>query len=197
MTVELLARVPTGDSAQPTLDDLMVQVATGDQLAFAAVYDRLAALALNVSTRILRDRSLAEEVTQEAFVQIWMTAGSFNASKGSVESWAATIARRRAVDCVRAVQASRRRDGTLSGQTRGIDEPGSEVMFAELSSEVRAAIMDLAVVQREAIELAFYGECSYREAARRLGVAEGTVKSRIRSGLATLRLALGEFAPGV
>ncbi|MBI5090594.1 MAG: ECF RNA polymerase sigma factor SigK [Actinobacteria bacterium] len=172
---------------------LLKRSARGDQDAFAQLYDELAPLVYGVVLKVVRDPSQSEEVTQEVFVELWRIATRYDTARGSVRSWAATIAHRRAVDRVRAEQASRKRL-----ERSAADEPGrdhDEVVAAVETNldqvRVRRALGVLSPLQREAVELAYYGGHTYREVAVLLDVAEGTVKTRIRDGMIRLRDALG------
>ena len=171
---------------------LMQRVQQGDRTAFADLYDELSAVVYGVCLRVMRDPSLSEEVTQEIFVEIWKTATRFDSTKGNVRAWAATIAHRRAVDRVRSVEASRRRDQADADDredvTSGVDD---EVVSRMQSDVVRAALDVLSDKQRKAIELAYFDGLSYREVAVALHLPEGTVKTRIRDGMNRLRIELG------
>jgi RNA polymerase sigma-70 factor, ECF subfamily len=168
--------------------DLMLRVAGGDQGAFAALYDQLAPLVFGVSKRVLHDASYAEEVSQEVFLEIWRQAPRFDGSRGSVRAWAATIARRRAVDRVRSEQARRdrhRADAAVADpQPAATDEVAID---RDLRSRAAAALDQLSPPQRQALELAYFGGCTHVEIADRLGIALGTAKTRVRDGLIRLR----------
>ena len=171
---------------------LMDRVQRGDRSAFADLYDELAPVVYGVCLRVLRDPSLSEEVTQEIFVEIWKTSTRFDGTRGNVRTWAATIAHRRAVDRVRSVEASRRRDQAdadgRESEASGVDD---EVVSRLQSDVVRAALDVLSEKQRKAIELAYFDGLSYREVAVVLDLPEGTVKTRIRDGMHRLRTELG------
>lgn len=181
-------------SPDGVLIEAMQRVARGDADAFSAVYDELAPLVFGITSRVLRDRSIAEEVTQEVFVELWKTAQRYEAARGSVRSWAATMAHRRAIDRVRSEDASKRRDTfDLTESLVGgapLDPVAAEVESSFDRYRVHHALAGLAAHQREAIELAYVGGLSYREVSERLGVPEGTVKTRIRDGMMRLRAVL-------
>jgi RNA polymerase sigma-70 factor (ECF subfamily) len=174
------------------LDGLMVLVADGDQMAFAQVYDRLAPTVFGVARRVLRDAAQAEEVAQEVFVELWRHATRFDGSRGSVRTLAVTIAHRRAVDRVRSEQAHRTRVVRM-GAIAGSAEQTPEDTAVDVEDRRRAAdaLARLTDVQREALELAFYEGLTQVQIADQLGVALGTVKTRIRDGLIRLRDSLG------
>lgn len=174
------------------LAQLMADVAGGDQTAFATVYDRLAPTVYGVARRVLRDRAQAEEVAQEVFVEIWRQAARFDGSRGSVRTWAVTICHRRSVDRVRSEQAHRTRH-LRTGAAAGSAEPTPEDVTVEREEqqEAAAAMAELSEAQREALSLAFYEGLTHVQIAERLGVALGTVKTRIRDGLIRLRGTMG------
>ena len=177
---------------EPDLPRLIARVAAGDQPAFASFYDALSAHVYGIIRRVLRDPSQAEEVTQEVFVEIWKQATRFDPERGSVRTWAVTIAHRRAVDRVRSEQAHR--DRQLSVGAAALDRPPSPEDGAIDRDDRRRASVALAQLpsaQREALELAFYDGLTHVQIAERLDVALGTVKTRIRDGLIRLRSSMG------
>jgi RNA polymerase sigma-70 factor, ECF subfamily len=189
-------RDTSGPFPPPTsTEDLLVAVAGGDQLAFETLYDRVTPQVLGVALRVLRDRSLAEEVSQEVLVEVWRKAIAFDPERGSGSGWITTLAHRRAVDRVRSEQASRDRDDRVSrrDEVRAFDEVADEVQIRLDHWQVRRALATLTERQREAIELAYFGGHTYRDVARVLGIPEGTAKSRLRDGLLRLRAALEDL----
>ncbi|TVP66554.1 MAG: sigma-70 family RNA polymerase sigma factor [Nitriliruptor sp.] len=176
-------------------EELLVAVAEGDQLAFAALYDRVVPQVLGVALRVLRDRALAEEVSQEVMVEVWRKADRFDPDRGTASGWITTLAHRRAVDRVRSEQASRDRDDRVSrrDEPRAFDSVADEVQVNLDHWQVRRALSTLTDRQREAIELAYFGGHTYRDVARVLDIPEGTAKSRLRDGLLRLREALEDL----
>jgi RNA polymerase sigma-70 factor (ECF subfamily) len=171
---------------------LLRRAGRGDQTAFAELYDELAPMVHGVVRKVVRDPAMSEEVTQEVFVELWRLAARFDGTKGSARSWAATLAHRRAIDRVRSEQASRdRQDRDAAQTTPAHDSVAAEVEASLDQARVRRALANLSELQLEAVELAYFGGHTYREVAVLLGVAEGTVKSRIRDGLIRLRDELG------
>jgi len=172
-----------------TLEELLTRVATGDQAAFAGLYDQAAGRVLAVAVRVVRDRAQAEEVAQEALLEIWRTAARFDPAKGSALTFLLAITHRRAVDRVRAAQARSDRERRVESIAAGreFDEvaEAAEVRFER--SQVRSCLDALTAAQREAITLAYWGGRTYREVAEVLGVALPTIKTRMRDGLIRLR----------
>ncbi len=178
-------------SGQTTTEDLLAQVARGDRRAFSELYDRTARQVYGLVRRVVRDPTIAEEVSQEVFVEVWRTAPRFDPDRGAVLTWILTMAHRRAVDRVRSEEAARSRDDRVGRmETPNTEDVGSTVESRLEAERVRRALGGLSDIQREAIELAYYGGLTYREVAELLDVPLGTVKTRIRDGLIHLRDAL-------
>ena len=174
------------------LGSLLKRAGRGDQQAFGDLYDQLSALVYGVVLKVVRDPAYSEEVAQEVFVELWRLATRYDATRGSVRSWAATVAHRRAIDRVRSEQASRDRvERQASNVSRDHDEVVAAVETNLDQIRVRRALAALSPLQREAVELAYFGGHTYREVAILLAVAEGTVKTRIRDGMIRLRDELG------
>jgi RNA polymerase sigma-70 factor (ECF subfamily) len=185
---------PLAPDAPPPLEALLAEIAKGDQAAFAALYDRVNARVYGLIRRVLRDPSQSEEITQEVLVEVWRTASRFDRSRGSALAWIMTMAHRRAVDRVRSEQASRDREtrvGAREQDVEGFDAVAEEVEHRLEHEQVRAAMERLTDLQRESIELAYYGGYTYREVAELLDTPLGTVKTRLRDGLIRLRDGLG------
>ena len=172
------------------LQFLIERVSEGDLEAFAKLYDRTVPLVFGVALKVLRERSWAEDVTQEAYLQIFNQAGNFEPSEGSVTGWVATIAHRRAVDAVRRAEARRRRERSQP-VAPAVDETSEPVVLQDERRRVNVALGSLSDLQREAIELAYYEGLTYREVAERLDAPLGTIKTRMRDGLMRLRSILG------
>jgi RNA polymerase sigma-70 factor (ECF subfamily) len=173
------------------LELVLAEVAKGDHAAFRAVYDQTAPAVLGTIRRVLRDPAQSEEVMQEVLLEIWRTAARFDPAVGSASAWIMTLAHRRAVDRVRSEQRATARE--LRAATASIDyDEVSDAALATLEHErVRRCLGGLTDLQRESVTLAYYGGYSYREVAQLLGVAVGTVKTRMRDGLIRLRDCLG------
>lgn len=181
------------DTAAPTptapIDALLERVGFGDRRAFDQLYRLTAPRLFGLIKQILRDPAQSEEVGQEVFLEIWQTAGRFDPARGRAIGWIFTMAHRRAVDRVRAVQASRTRDLRIGIRDREVEHDSVvervEVVFE--TARVKSAMADLSAIQREAIELAYFGGHSQAEIAAMLGVPVGTAKTRMRDGLIRLR----------
>jgi RNA polymerase sigma-70 factor (ECF subfamily) len=170
---------------------LLGRVAKGDQEAFAAVCRHIAAPVFGAVRAVVRDVPQSEEVAQEVLVEVWQCAARFDASRGSVLAWVTTIAHRRAVDRVRSEQRSAERELRAAAFAVAYDDV-VETAEANLDAErVRRCLGSLTELQREAVTLAYYGGYTYRQVAGLLGVAAGTVSTRMRDGLIRLRDCLG------
>jgi RNA polymerase sigma-70 factor (ECF subfamily) len=182
-----------GESSGGRLDELLRRASRGDEGAFAEWYDATSARAYGLAVRVLRDRAQAEEVTQEAYLDCWRYAARFDPRKGSAVAWLLTVVHRKAVDRVRAAEASTRRDTAYGQREISVEhDETAEAATASLeATRVRSALSGLTVKQREAVQLAFLGGYTHTEVAAMLELPIGTAKTRIRDGLIRLRDALG------
>jgi RNA polymerase sigma-70 factor, ECF subfamily len=178
-------------STTPPLDSLMTRVARGDAEAFSELYDETSSMVYGLALRVVRSEAMAEEVTQEVFLQVWRQASGFDPQRGSVKSWLATLAHRRAVDVVRISQSARDRELRVPADGPSADVAEMAILGDE-RDRVRAALGRLTDLQFQVIEMAYFGGLTYREVAERLDTPLATVKTRIRDGLIRLRSVLGE-----
>jgi RNA polymerase sigma-70 factor (ECF subfamily) len=181
-------------------EDLMARVYEGDSRAFAVIFDRHGAAAFSLAYRICGRRGLAEDVVQEAFLGLWRSRGRYDRARGSVRTWVLTLVHHRAVDVLRHELATSSRDIHDDGVSALL--PARELTDAEAQRRsdaqiVRDAMGQLPAEQRQVIELAYFGGFTHSELAEMLDLPAGTVKGRMRLGLAKLRLALGDVAESV
>ncbi|MEO6803425.1 MAG: sigma-70 family RNA polymerase sigma factor [Granulicella sp.] len=176
--------MPTASSDDDSI--LLGLVQKGDERAMASIFDRYSKVVYSVALRVLRDPSGAEDVLQEIFMQIWRNPDTFIATRGSLGGWLAVVSRNRSID------ALRRRRPTDSIEEMQFASPYNLANEAEQNSlmeKARGAIQLLPQEQRKTIEMAFFDGLTHAEIAEMTGDPLGTVKTRIRSGLTTLRKA--------
>ena len=171
------------------LTALMECAAAGNEHCFEALYDALVPRLYALINRILHNRTHAEEVTQEVFLEIWQKAPLYRAERGTVLSWAATIAHRRAVDRVRSVAASTERDFTRGLEEyresyHHVDDAIAAFMDTE---EIHHALSGIPREQAQLLTMAYFGGKSQREISDETGIPLGTVKTRMRAGMQKLR----------
>jgi RNA polymerase sigma-70 factor (ECF subfamily) len=185
-----------GDGVGRPLEDVLARVALGDERAFEELYERIAGQVLGLVRRVVRDPAQSEEVAQEVLVEVWRTATRFDRTRGSASAWILTMAHARAVDRVRSAQASTARDERVGHRDhiREYDEVAEQVELRMEQQAVRGCLGTLTDLQREAVQLAYYGGYTYREVSDLLDAPLGTVKTRLRDGLIRLRDCLGVTA---
>ena len=170
---------------------LMGRVASGDREAFSTLFERHAPLVLGVLTKMLRRRDEAEEVLQEAFLQAWDRADSYNPQRATPRGWLLLISRSRAIDRIRSRQARTRREEAVQVEDAWrtkVDPVGTgELEASERAERVGRALRVLPEDQRRCIELAFFEGLSHSQIASALDQPLGTVKSRILLGMRKLR----------
>jgi RNA polymerase sigma-70 factor (ECF subfamily) len=177
-------------------EDLMTLVEDRNPEAFAVLYDRHGGAAYSLAYRIVGNPSVAEEVTQEAFLSVWRSGGRFDAARGSVRSWTLGIVRNRAIDALRRAGGNAPRldhddDAALADQEA--DElTDSEAIRRETARRVRSVLEELPPDQSRVIGLAYFGGFTHAEIAEMLGMPLGTVKGRMRLGLEKVRTTLAE-----
>lgn len=184
-----------------TLDEMLRRVGTGDGDALAEVYDVTAPRAFGLALRVVHNRSLAEDVTQDAYLEIWRKSGSFDPTRGTAMGWIMMLVHRKAVNCVRSAQARSNRDAAYAREDRqdeltsSQDPTADQVLAASEGTRVRRALAQLPAVQRESIELAYFDAYTCTEIARITQVPLGSAKSRMRDGLIRLRDLMGVPPP--
>ena len=181
--------IGVADMPQPATEDdasILARVQSGDEHAMASLFDRYSRVVYSVALRVLREPASAEDVLQEVFMQIWRNPDSFIATRGSLGGWLAVVARNRSIDVLR------RKRPTPSIEDIALASPYNLADEAERTSLVeraRTAIQHLPREQRKTLEMAFFDGLTHSEIAEMTGDPLGTVKTRIRSALLTLRKA--------
>lgn len=172
----------------PSDEELIARVCWREEPALGAIYDRYHRLIFTIALRIVGDRDLAEEVVQDVFQAVWLSAGSFQPN-GSLSAWLVGITRHRAIDATRSrrFRARAREDMLDDDRLVGVAAADASADGLLLRAVVRAALAELPALQRQAIELGYYGGLTHAEIATRLGEPVGTIKSRMRMGLMKLR----------
>jgi RNA polymerase sigma-70 factor (ECF subfamily) len=164
--------------------DLLDRVQSGDEQAMAGLFDRYSRIVYSVALRVLRDPAAAEDVMQEIFMQIWRSPSSFVAAKGSLGGWLSVVARNRSIDTLRRKRPSEQvEEVSLASPCNLADEAERNILM----ERARAAVVLLPPEQRKTLEMAFFDGLTHSEIAEMTGDPLGTVKTRIRSALLTLR----------
>jgi RNA polymerase sigma-70 factor, ECF subfamily len=190
------AVTPVGLSDRARDRQLLARVAKGDVAALQTIYERHAPRAVAIAYRILRDRSEAEDVVQETFLELWRRSSQFDAARGGAIAWVVTIARSRAIDRLRASGTAGR---TIASANAGeglvplaLPLPSDEAEQRRDVARVATALSALPDAQRETIELAYFEGLSQSEIAERTGTPLGTVKMRVKLAMAKLAALLKE-----
>jgi RNA polymerase sigma factor (sigma-70 family) len=176
---------------KPSDEQVLEAVGRGDDDALGVLYDRFGRLAYRLAFRILRDRALAEDAVQEAFLAVWRSADAYKRERAKPSTWILTVVHRRAVDLVRREQI-RRGEPLEVAPEPSVGPVDEDAVLRDRRAAVQAALTELPGEQRQALELAYYGGLTQSELAERLGVPLGTVKSRMFAGLGRLRELLAE-----
>ena len=182
----------------PADPELFARIAAGDRDAFGLFYDRYAPVLFGFCVRILKDARDAEDVLQEAFVQVWRDARRFDATRASVKTWLFTIARSRALDRWRSRHSIEQRFSAAPDESldrAGAARDGGQEAAA-LRDYVSRCLEKLSENEQAVLRLAYFDGYTQEEIAARLNEPLGTVKSRTRSGLAKLRAIAGEGGAG-
>ena len=177
-----------GAGAEQARNDaaLISAIRIGDEGAMAELYDRYSGVVYAVALRVLADTGSAEDVLQEVFMQLWRNPSLFDASRGNLAPWLAVIARNRAIDMLR----RRRPESDVEDTTISVEpDLAGDADRAMAMTKVRSVLGGMPKPQRTALEMAYFEGLSHSEIAVKTGEALGTIKTRIRTGLLTLRKA--------
>jgi RNA polymerase sigma-70 factor, ECF subfamily len=165
----------------------LTRVEGGDQQAMTELFDQYSGMVYSVALRVLKDPGQAEDVMQEIFFQVWRNPEAFVSGRGSLGAWLAVMARNRAIDSLRKRRPTDSVDDVVLASNSDL---GSEVERNRMMEKVRGVLKDLPMEQQKSVELAFFEGLTHSEIAARTGDPLGTVKTRIRSALITLRKAI-------
>jgi RNA polymerase sigma-70 factor, ECF subfamily len=177
----------TETNAIPSDLALVTAIRSGDQAAMAALYDRYSSIVYAVALRVLQDTRAAEDVLQDIFMQLWRNPGAFDSSRGNMAPWLAVIARNRAIDALR----RRRPENDIEDVVVSVEpDLASEADRSRAMEKVRDALGAMAAPQRSALEMAYFEGLTQAEIAKKTGEPLGTIKTRIRTGLLSLRRVL-------
>lgn len=173
--------------------ELLRLITGGDEVSFAALYDRHKQILFGLLLRILKDGAEAEEVLQETFLQVWQKASHYDEARGSVFAWLVTLTRSRAIDRLRATASRRRAAIEAANESPGdfLDVADTsqlaEAQYAEQCAIVRRALAEIPAEQRRVLLLAYFDGLTQSEISRQLDEPLGTVKTRMRAGAMKLR----------
>jgi len=182
-------RVQSAGSQLAIKDSVLVSgVRAGDEHAMAQLYDRYSPVVYSVALRVLADTGAAEDVLQEVFLQLWRNPAAFDSNRGSLGAWLAVITRNRAIDSLRKRKPETAADEVVISVDLDIE---NETDRRRVLEKVRGLVNALPPEQRKALEMAFFEGLTHTEIAERTKEPLGTIKTRIRTGLLSLRKALG------
>lgn len=178
-------------SLQPVPDAALVErMMAGDESALSTLYDRYSGMLFAMLLRILKDSSAAEEILQDLFLQLWRNPGRFDASRGSLPAWLLVIGRNRAISRLRSRDRREMQEDDEGFSMEALPSPGNiedEASRAQLVERLRSAMATLPAEQREAVELAYFEGMTQTEIAERTRSPLGTVKSRVRTAMQSLK----------
>jgi RNA polymerase sigma-70 factor (ECF subfamily) len=166
---------------------LLTRVKGGDQQAMTELFDQYSGMVYSVALRVLKDPGQAEDVMQEIFFQVWRNPSAFVSGRGSLGAWLAVMARNRAIDSLRRRRPTDSVEDVVLASSLDL---GSEVERNRMMEKVRGVLKNLPMEQQKSVEMAFFEGLSHSEIAAKTGDPLGTVKTRIRSALITLRKAI-------
>jgi RNA polymerase sigma-70 factor (ECF subfamily) len=172
--------------------DLVARIGTLDERALAEVYQRHAGAVFSLASRVLWERTHAEEIVQEVFLRLWEHSERFDGIRGSLRAFLLMETHARSVDRIRAEERRRERESRAQRDATTSYDLDLELRDLTIAEQIRVAVSELTDQEREAIELAYFGGKTYRQVAALLEQPEGTIKSRIRTGLMRLRRRLQE-----
>jgi RNA polymerase sigma-70 factor, ECF subfamily len=179
--------VPSADLNATSDLALVTAIRSGDQGAMATLYDRYSPIVYSVALRVLQDTGAAEDVLQDIFMQLWRNPGAFDASRGNMGAWLAVIARHRAIDRLR----RRRPENDIEDVVVSVEpDLATEADRSRSLDRIRAALRTMSPPQRSALEMAYFEGLTHVEIAEKTGEPLGTIKTRIRTGLLSLRKVL-------
>jgi RNA polymerase sigma-70 factor (ECF subfamily) len=173
-------------------EEILERLLARDETTFRSVVEGHGSAVYGIARRVLADPNLAEEVAQDTFVALWRRPGAFDPARGNLRSFLLVVARNKAVDLVRREEARKRATESLLKEAAAASEIAVQDEHIEDRAEIRKALSQLSLVQREAIVLAYFGGRTYREVALELKIPEGTAKTRLRDGLVKLKSLLNE-----
>ena len=186
----------TASLAAPDEAALVARIVARAESALGQAFDRYGSLVFGLARRVTRSAATAEEITQEVFVYLWEHPERFDAGRGSLRAFLGAIGHRRAVDVVRretrrAAREDRVGTDPATAASGDVVDLADRAAAGDVAARVRAAVAELPAEQRRAVELAYFDGCTFREVAVRLGIPEGTAKSRLRLALGKLAALLG------
>jgi RNA polymerase sigma-70 factor, ECF subfamily len=165
---------------------LLAAIRSGDEQAMGKLYERYSGVVYSVALRVLGDTGAAEDILQEVFMKLWRNPDVFDANRGSLAAWLAVITRNRAIDSLR----QRRAEVDVADVIVSIEpDMVQEADWSRMIDKVRKSLADMPPPQRSALEMAFFEGLTHTEIAEKTGEHLGTIKTRIRTGLKTLRKA--------
>jgi RNA polymerase sigma-70 factor, ECF subfamily len=176
-------------------EDLMQLAHEGEVRAFEMIFDRHAGAAFSLAYRMCGRQAMAEDIVQESFLSVWRAGARYERERGGVRAWLLSVVHNRAIDAFRRGAAKDARDVRDEGITERLASPeltDAEVERRDDARQIRRALAELPDDQRQVIELAYFGGFTHSQIASMLELPAGTVKGRMRLGLAKLRVALGD-----